>query len=298
MIGYIFALLSAFAISVSGIAAKQALKREHSLDFSLFAHILGFLFLAPFVIWVDFGISKYHLGLIYLVSVFSTFGFWFMIRALRHMDISVETPLSNIGILFTVFFGYIFLGERLGVWHLVGVVFIVAGAYLLEINHSASSGASRSKIDVWYPLREFKNSRYIHFLLAGLVLYSLSSVVDRVVLQEISVITYLFFVYLFLTINNILLFVFLHKVPFSVVFKEAKDSAGWAVLFAVSRLISNFLFANAISVLYVGVAVAIKRISTLLTVVLGGKFLSEENLRWRMMSSAVMIVGALLIVFA
>lgn len=290
MIGYIFALFSAFAISVSGIAAKQALKKEHSLDFSLFAHILGFLFLTPFISFVDFGIGKYHLGMIYLVSVLSTFGFWFMIRALRHMDISVETPLSNIGILFTVFFGYLFLGERLGVWHLIGVFFVVAGAYLLEVNHG--------KIDIWYPVKELRSSRYIHFLFLGLIFYSLSAVIDRVVLQQVSVPTYLFFVYLFLTINNIALFTVLHKVPFSIVFKEAKDSAGWAVLFSVSRLISNFLFANAISILYVGIAVAIKRFSMFMTVILGGKFFHEENLKWRMMSSIVMVVGIALIIFA
>lgn len=182
--------------------------------------------------------------------------------------------------------------------HLSGVFLVVAGAYLLEIKPSTSLGTSHGKIDIWYPIREFRNSKYIHFLLLGLIFYSLSSIVDRVVLQEIDVLTYLFFVYLFLTVNNIVLFTLLHKVPFSVVFKEAKDSTGWAVLFAVSRLISNFLFANAITMLYVGVAVTVKRMSTLLTVILAGKFLSEENLKWRLMSSAVMIAGAVLIVFA
>lgn len=291
MIGYIFALFSAFAISISGVAAKQALRREHSLDFSIFAHILGLLFLAPFIGLVNFNIDLRYLGLIYGASFLGVFGFWFAMKALRHIDMGVEAPLLNLSIVFTVFFGYIFLGEKLELVDLVGIFFIFIGAYMIEINHG--------KIDFLYPLREFKSSKYFHFLFLGIIFYSLGTIVDRAVLKQIDVWTYLFFVYLFLTINYIFVFLIFHRheVSLSTMFKEAKDSVGWAVLFSVSRLISNFLMATALTMLFAGVVIAIKRLSVLLTVVFAGRLFHEKNLRWRLFSSMVIILGVILIIF-
>lgn len=290
MIGYIFSLFSAFAMAVSSVAAKEALRKEHSLDFAIFAHILGLLFLLPFIGYIDFNISYYQLGLVYLVSFFGTFGFWFTIRALRHLDMGVVAPLLNFSVIFTVAFGYWFLNERLGALHLLGVFFIVFGAYILEINHG--------KIDLLYPLREFKNSRYYHFLFGGIIFYAVGSIADRIILQQISVLTYLFFIYLFLVVNYILIFIFLHKVPFSTIFSEAKNSVGWLTLFSASKLISNFLFASAVGMMFIGIVVAIKRLSVLLTIVFGGKFFHEEHFRWRMFSSLIMLIGIIFIIFA
>lgn len=290
IIGYIFSLFSAFAMAVSSVAAKQALRKEHSLDFSIFAHILGLLFLSPFIGYIDFNISYYQIGLIYMVSFFGTFGFWFTIRALRHLDVGVVAPLLNFSVIFTVIFGYWFLNERLGALHLLGVFFIVFGAYILEINHG--------KIDLLYPFREFKKSKYYHYLFWGILFYAIGSIADRIILQQIDVLTYLFYVYLFLLVNYILIFVYLHKVPFSTIFSEAKDSAGWLTLFSVSKLISNFLFASAVGMMYIGIVVAIKRLSVLFSIIFGGKFLHEEHFRWRMFSSLIMLLGIILIVFA
>lgn len=291
MIGYIFALFSAFAMSISSVAAKQALKKEHSLDFSIFAHILGLLFLAPFIGFVSFDVGAGYLTLIYIASFLGTFGFWFTMKGLRYIDMSVETPLLNLSIIFTAILGYIFLGEKLGIFDIVGILFIFAGAYLLEANHGG--------MDLLYPFREFKKSKYLHLLFLGIICYSFSAIVDRTVLKEIDVVTYLFFIYIFATVNYLALFFMFHRHEFALnaIFKDAKDSVGWVVIFSISKLISNFLFASALTTLYAGIAIAIKRLSTFITVLFAGGLFHEKYWKWRAFSSAIMLFGVALIVF-
>lgn len=291
MIGYLFSLFSAIAISVGAVAAKQALRKEHSLDFSIFANIFGLLFLAPFIMFVDLSIAPSKIALIYVASLFVVFGFWFSIRALRHIDMSVEAPLLNLSVVFTALFGYLLLGEILGGFDLLGILLIFLGAYLIEINHGG--------LDPLYPFREFKRSKYIHYLLLSTIIYSLGTITDRVILRETDVLTYLIFLYLFSTINHIALFFLFHRkeVSFSVIYTEARESLGWLILFSASRLISNFFMATALTMLYAAIVTAIKRFSVLLSVVLGGKMFHEQQWKWRMGSAAIMLAGVLVIIF-
>ncbi|MCR4322581.1 MAG: DMT family transporter [Candidatus Azambacteria bacterium] len=291
MLGSVFSLLSAFALSVCSVAAKKALRKEHSLDFSIFANILGVLLLLPFIGFIDFNIDLLHLGLIYIASFFGVFAFWFSIRALRHIEISVEAPLANLSVVFTALLGYLILGEKLGGFDMLGIFLLFLGAYLIEVNHGG--------VDLLYPFREFKNSKYIHYLLLGVIFSSLATITDRLILKETPVMTYLFFVYLFLTINHIALFFLFHRkdVPLSIIYKEAKDSIGWAILFSIARLISSFFMALALTMLYAALVVALKRLSVLLSIVLGGSLFHEKQWKWRMGSAMIMLLGILLIIF-
>ena len=69
-----------------------------------------------------------------------------------------------------------------------------------------------------------------------------------------------------------MIYIFLHKEPVRKAIEEAKSSLGWALSFSVSRLISAFLFAYAISLIYVSLAYALKRMSTLVSVFWQGEF--------------------------
>ena len=288
MIGYLYALASSIFIAVANISAKEALRHEHSMEFSVFAGIIAFFIMLPFAPWVDFGINYYYLGIIYLSSAFAAFGFFFFSRALRHMDVSVVIPLANVSIIFTAVFGIVVLGEWLSLPKIFGIGLIVIGAYLMEINHG--------HLDWIYPFREFYHSRYLHYLFFGSVAISVAAIFDRVALKEVDVISFMFFSHVFLAANCLLIYIFLHKEPVRKAIEEAKGSLGWALSFSVSRLISAFLFAYAISLIYVSLAYALKRMSTLVSVFLAGKIFHEKHIEWKIFASLLMVAGAMFIV--
>jgi len=93
MIGFIYALISSVFVSVANVSAKEALRREHSIEFSTFASILAFFLILPFIPWVNFQLSSYYMLLIYFAALSSAFGFFFMARSLRHR--SVLKPSST-----------------------------------------------------------------------------------------------------------------------------------------------------------------------------------------------------------
>lgn len=288
MIGYIYALVSSIFISVANISAKEALRHEHSMEFSVFAGIIAFFIMIPFAPWVDFGVGYYYLGIIYISAAFAAFGFFFFSRALRHMDVSVVIPLANISIIFTAALGVFALGEWLSLPKFFGIGLIVVGAYLLEINHG--------HLDWLYPFKEFYSSRYLHYLLFGSIAISVAAVFDRVALKEIDVISFMFFSHVFLAANCLLIYIFLHKEPVSKAVAEARSALGWALSFSISRLISAFLFAYAISLVYVSLAYALKRMSTLVSVFLAGKIFNEKHIEWKIFASLLMVAGAMFIV--
>lgn len=288
--GYVFAIISAVAIAASSLVAKKILHTEHSLGFALTAHIAGFAFLVPFIGKVDFSVSGDILVWIYLASLFGAIGFLMITKALRHLEVSVVMPLMNLSVVLLVFLSHFLLGERMGPMKLVGVSLIVIGGYLLDANHGG--------IDLWYPFREFRRSKRFHYLALGIIFYSFSSVVDKVVLLQTTPLTYLFFVYMFLTFNYLLLILVLHP-PGGIrqMIREANGTQWLLVVFVVSRLVSNFFYAAAVSVIFVAVAVAIKRTSSFVTVLFSGRIFHEKHIGWKLSVSSLMIVGVMFAVF-
>jgi len=138
---------------------------------------------------------------------------------------------------------------------------------------------------------------YLHYLLFGSISIAIASIFDRIILQEVSVATFLFFVYAFLVINYIPIYIFLHKEPIKKAIENIKAEFGWSFLFSFTRLISVVFFAYAIALVNIGLATSLRRMSTFFSVFLGGKIFKEDHLKWKLFASALMIIGAFLIIF-
>lgn len=288
--GYIFAIISAFAIAASSLVAKKVLHKEHSLGFALTVHIAGFALLVPFIGRVDFSVSGAILAWTYLASWLGAIGFLMITKAMRHLEVSVVVPLMNLSVVLLVFLSYFFLGELMSVMKLAGISLIVIGGYLLDANHGG--------IDLIYPFRQFKKSKHFHFLALGITFYAFSSVVDKVVLLQTTPVTYLFFVYMFLTCNFLLLVLVLQP-PGGIrrIIREAQGAQWLMLAFVVTRLVSNFFYAAAVTAIFLAVAVAIKRTSALITVLFSGALFHEKHIYWKLSVSSVMIAGVVLAVF-
>jgi drug/metabolite transporter (DMT)-like permease len=286
MNGFLSGVVAAMFLSLSGIASKEALKNEHSLDFSLVANAIGLILILPAAFFVSLAVSSEMLGVIYVGALFGSISNYLTFKALRHMEISVVMPLMNLTVIFTLLFGMLFVAEFPSSFALLGIFLIVVGGYILQLN--------QAPLDWRYPFRELKYSRYQHILFFGIICLSLAMVLGRIALKEVPSSTFLFYSYVFLTLNNLLLFLLLRREPLAESFRTMKQMFGWTFLGALLRLVSNFFFVYSVSVMYVAIAEAIKRLSTLFSVLLGGRVFKEEQLAWKSFASLIMIAGALL----
>ncbi|RLG14501.1 MAG: hypothetical protein DRN66_01900 [Candidatus Nanohalarchaeota archaeon] len=286
---YVFAFACAIVSSISAVVEKKTLIKEHAMEFSTVFSIFNFLFVLPFLPLVDFSVLKdpYALGFIYAVSVLGGIAFFFIAKGVRHMDISVVSPLLNFGPAFLLFLAWFFLGETLSLQQLAGVMIIIFGSYLLEISTKHPS--------LFGPVKKMIHSKHIYYIFLALILYGFSSIGDKIILGRITPVTYLVFVHFFIAVNFIVLIHLFHN-GFEGIKNGIRNAGKWIAIVCVLTCTYRYLQLQAISMAYVSLVIPIKRTSTIFTTIIGGGLFHEDHLLKKIICCIIMFAGAYLII--
>ena len=294
---YIYGLIAALLIAAITVMEKQELKHEHSLEYvvvlSVFNLVIA-MFLWP---WVEFNLSFSVLGLMYVASILGSLALWFVAKALRHLDISVVSPQQMLSVVFALLFAFIFLGERITGIQWMGVLILIGGSLLLtrEAMHSTVfahyAALSHTK-------KQGNNNTprvYQLLMLAAMIFYGASTVIDKSVLNQIDVFTFIFFINIFLAINHLIIYGIVHRgykdLP------HGLDKAGWLiVLIAVMTILARLTAAEALALASVSLVTPLKKISSAISTLIGGKIFKEKGVLLRTLVSIVMLVGVWLLV--
>lgn len=284
-----FALLSALFISIASIIEKRTLFYEHAMEYSAVLATVVAIISLPFFFLVDY--SAVNAKTIFLMLTTATVGgvaTFFIARSSRHLEISTSSPLLVLGPAITSALAYFVLGERISLLQSLGMLVLIVGAYLLEMRED-------SKISD--PIRIFLESRFVHMLLLGLFIGSISSLIDRTILHNngVSVFTYLAFVNFFQGIVYIIMLSIYHD-GFAGI-KHGFQTAGLSVFFIAALVVaSRFFQAAAVQLVYVGIVLAVKRTSSIFTALIGGEIFHEENIARKVFACLVMVLGTILII--
>ncbi|GAC1413122.1 MAG: hypothetical protein NVSMB66_4230 [Candidatus Doudnabacteria bacterium] len=285
-----FALLSALFVSIASIVEKQTLFYEHSMEYSaVLAVIVGIISL-PFFFLVDFSsLTLRALVLLLTTSLLGAVGTFFIARSSRHLEISTVSPLLVFGPAITTVLAYFVLDEKISIVQGVGLIILMGGAYILELHPDSK---------VFDPLKIFAKSRFIHLLLAGIVIGAISSLIDRTLLfsEGLTVFTYLAIVTFLQALFFILLLTIYHDGLAGI--KHGFQTAGLPVFFIAALTVTHrFLQAGAVQLAFVGLALTLKRTSSIFTALIGGKLFHEQNVGRKVFACLIMVTGVLLIVF-
>jgi drug/metabolite transporter (DMT)-like permease len=287
---YAYAGFAALATGVLGVLEKRVLKHEHALAFSATLAIVNVAILIPFAWGVDFsGIAPSTFIALYAISIIASLAFFFVMRAVRHLEVSTVSPLLALGPGVSTFLAFIFLGEALSFTNIVGIALLVAGAVVLEV--SVRERSSRSAVPLW-------KSPYVHLIFYALVLYGFSSVVDRFLLgyRGVDPLAYLFIVHLFLAFN-FLVALTARGNGLDDVRRVMLDARWFIVAIALLTLASRFSQILAVSVAPLGLVVAVKHASVFVATALGGELFHERHLGRKMLACIIIFGGILLVVF-
>jgi len=269
------------------ITRKRALSKVHSMNFES-ARSLSLAFLCLLLIpFINLNIDKKVLLLVYIVSLMATIGILFFSKALRHEEISFIVPLGNIKPALVAVLAFFFLSETLGARQIVGIVILFLSAYLLESNYHFS--------DFLKPIKHFFSDKYSIFFVFALSLFSITAVLDKfIITNHLDVFTYFFLIWIFVATN----FNIIHAVIYG--HKDTincfKKVTYLPVLVAGFSMITNLLVLKALSLTFVSLVIPILMLSSLFVVLLGGKFFHEKNIHFRLFISALMLVGAYLVI--
>jgi drug/metabolite transporter (DMT)-like permease len=208
----------------------------------------------------------------------------FLIKALQYGELSVLGPVNSYKSVVGIIGGIILLGEIPGLLGLLGMALIIFGSYfVLDTTAERFSLALLKRSDIQYRL-------------LAMILTAIEAVfVKKVILGSSTTIAFISWCCFGAVFSFILLLFYLRDIK-----KEAKKiSSGDIRTFAflivcigTMQLTTNYTFKH----MAVGYALSLFQLSTIVSVLLGYRFFKEQDLGKKLIGTAIMIIGSIVVV--
>jgi drug/metabolite transporter (DMT)-like permease len=211
-----------------------------------------------------------------------------LVYALQSADLSVLGPINAYKSVVSMVLGVFLLGEIPGPMGAAGVLLIVAGSYFV-VDRDANQPRSNA-------FARFFRERGIQFRFAALAVSATEAIfLKKTLLLSSPVTTFVFWSILGVPIAAAAM-ALLHRQRLGteiVLFRLHWPTYAWlAVTTGIMQLTSLLTFAK----VQVGYSLALFQLSTLISVFLGYRYFQEGQIRKRLLGSAIMAAGAVLIV--
>ena len=284
----VLALLSAIMVSFAALLEKKVLIKEHAMEFATVLSIVSACLSLPFFLTIDYSLlTVQSLLIVFFVSVLAAIAYILIAKSMRHISLADSAALLVMAPALTAILAAIFLGERLSAMQTSGLILLLIGAYVLELKAGAG---------FWEPFRIFKTSYYYHLLLIGIVIYAIASLYDRVLLTRYNMQpeAIIAFAHLFIAVISFTIFTRFYNGMTGI--KNGLKNYGWVILLCAMLTVAHrYTQLEAAQLAFIGLVAAIKRSSTLFTVLIGGEIFHESNIVRKALAAAIMVGGVLLI---
>jgi uncharacterized membrane protein len=204
------------------------------------------------------------------------------------MEISMVEPLKNLSPLFLVVLAFFFLGEQVTLMNLLGVIIIVIGAYIVEVDHSFFHVIQNLKI---------MRNKHMNKIILSQVLLAFCAIIDKYLIGFIDVYTLLFFNLWMMFINLFMVFTFKYN-GYHGLISSLKKNSFWVFLSGIFRVGADlsYLYALSLPGALVALVIPIKRFSTIITTIIGGEMFHDHGMRTRIIGAAITVIGVLLVI--
>ena len=283
---FYLAFISAILSAIAAILQKKVLFKFEALEFSFILSICNSIIVLIFVNSINFSDTNLiGVAILYFKTFLGAFAFWFVMLAIKNMEISGALPLMVLTPGLVAILSFFFIGETIENIEIIGMVLLLAGTYILEIK----KGDSLLK-----PMKVFFHSNYHHYILYALILFSISSILDKVLLKDFKLepITFVFFQQIFLTINFAFILLYKRYNLLKVLGNVNSNSIKWIVLISIATIGYRYTQIEAIKIAPVALVLSIKRTSVFFASVIGGKIFKETLLIKKGIAILIMLIGA------
>jgi drug/metabolite transporter (DMT)-like permease len=285
---YILALFSAALSAAAAITQKKVLFKEKVLAFTTLLGIFNLILVLIFLPGINFSsLTKASLGILFIKSLLEAGAFLCIMASLKNLEISKALPLLVLTPGFVAFFAFIFLGESLTILEIIGMALLILGTYVLNLK-------AGEKIDT--PEKALIHSKGRRYIIVALVLMVIKSLLDSTLLKgyNMPVNSFMFFQHLFLAVIFLAAMLYLGKVKNLKL--PLKNSLFPIILIAIFTIGYRYTEFAAIKNAPIALVLSLKRISVFFAVLIGGKMFMEKNLFRRVIATAIMTLGAILVI--
>lgn len=290
MLTAIIVAIRIFANPIANVFQKRLTQRSaHPLVVIGATHALMTLAVLPFAVrlpWSSFG--GWFWGNLAVSAVLAVTGNVLLVAALRSTDLSILGPINSYKAVVSLAPGVVLLGEIPNAWGAAGVLLTVAGSALV-VDREPEQGRRNA-------FGRFVHDPGVRLRFAALVCSATEAVfLKRAIVGSSPVATFCGWVVLGALLAALASAALLRASVTPQLRLARRDwlTYVWlALATGVMQLATLFAF----GVLQVGYSLALFQLSTVVSVALGAHFFAEQNIRRRLIGSAVMMVGAVLIV--
>lgn len=285
---YIFSFASAILSAAAAISQKKILLKESAIGFSTLVALFNLALAIPFFFFVNYSLLTISGILVLLLkSTLGAVAFLLVMLGIKKLEISKALPLLVLTPGIVAIFAFIFLGEELTKFEILGVILLIAGTYILSL---------KEKQSLKEPFKKAFNKKGHFYIIGALIIFTITSILDKAVLNNFKVplnafmgLQHLFFAIIFM----ILIFISKKQLELK---SAIKKSWAWIMLIAFFTIAYRYTHLLAIKQVPVALALSIKRLSVFIAVVIGGTIFKEKRLFLKIIATALMIFGAILII--
>lgn len=273
------------------ISKKKAMDKSSVMEVLLIYTLIGFLIVVPRAPHA-MGMEPYQYGLV-LIKSFSIFIAWMMgFHALKHLPVSLYGVLDLSRVLLGMLLGVIVLHEVL-LWNqILGLTLVVFGLMALRFKvfgkRKAEEEAEGSDVTSSENASEGSRTKFVLLAFGSCVLNSVSALLDKILMKDISSSQMQFWYMLFLLVLYSLYVV----VTRTKIRKEAFKN-GWIWLMSIMFVIgdASLFIANADPNSLITVMTVVKQSACFVTI-LGGKFVfHEKGIAYRLFCASIIFTG-------
>jgi len=291
MVWCITGILTAFFFSLTHIISKYIADRTDPFYLSNTVWMLYSIIVFPFVIifWPELVINiKVFFGLILIgIISFSTQVIFF--KSLKQGTVSKTVPLLSITPLFTLIIALLWLKEFPKLTGVSGIILIVFGTYILNINHFRRDQFFEPLFAI------FKVNAYRLMLMVALA-YGFGSVLDKFVVNHSNVISRVFIFSYFSVFFNTVYLILKDKKDFFYKTKHVLRFWKTILLFDIFYLLMLLLQMYSLTLTHTAYVISLKRTAALFSVIMAYFIFGEKKYIWSTLSGTfLMVIGAVFI---
>jgi uncharacterized membrane protein len=242
--------------------------------FIAFGIFPSFILQAPSKLW----------WIVILSSLLETFYFFCLVEAYRVGDFSLVYPISRSAPLFTQIWAVVFIAEVLSTMGILGICLVFVGIFVISLRDF--------HIKNIIPQTNRLVSRPYLLALSAAVATSIYSVLDKVGVQIIHPVFYIWLINLWMTIYTVLYLFLRRQTSFWKVWQESKKDI---LIIAILQNAAYLLVLMALRMSKVSYVVAFRQVGALFGAGMGIFFLKESHWKTRITGALILTFGLLLI---
>ncbi len=282
-------LLSAFFLASADALTKRYLSHHPSGELVLVRFGVAGLLLLPWLLWQPWPtLPPAFWGWVAAALPLELLAMWLYMQAIRSSPLSLTLPYLAFTPVFNTLTGYVVLGETVSRAGFSGILLVVLGAWLLNLE-AARNG---SRPNILAPFLAITRERGSRLMLIVAAIYSLTSVTSKAALLHTT--PAFFGPFYFVVLGGVAAVLF---APRRISGWRAAGRHPWIMvsigLFMAAMVVTHFYAIEHIEVAYM---IAVKRTSLLFGMLYGAWLFKETGLVKNLLAGLLMVAGVYLIV--